>query len=644
MGGWGAQFAKPQRYVQPAGTPVWAYLPPILKDGDGKRITWKKFFSAQPDTPLVITEGEKKAAAACAAGIAAIGLGGVRSFTNARKGSDGLPPLDAVSFSGRRVWIIFDTDDATGLKPEVALAAQALMQWLFARGAIPWLVVLPHQGAKTGLDDWLLTGKTAVDLAELVALRGTQLDDSRDLLKAAREWCYVGNLDAFAELEAGPQQSQRRLVKAANFDAITGLVQVTMRRKWRARVQGVIETRYEPTVLKLSEAALLWPGFAKLSGVTYRPGEGSVVDGRLNLWIGWRAEYEGPRARLPLPSPAERNHVVSEWQRAMDSVFGNDPEARAFAEFWLHYPVRHPGAKLFTNMHVWSPDGGIGKTFLGEMLLRHVYGFGSDGGPQHGYWLNVGDLDSAFTPYLDGVSFVLGDEIVAHNNRRDTYERIKTLVTADNVIVNQKFMKAYALENHINLYTTSNGLAFYLDEGDRRTFAHRPDSRAGFTRWTELSRLFKQGIGGPSLLWWARERANLGAWKPEDAAPMTQTKRDFINDSMTVEEAWLRELRMAAEDGQLSRTVASTRELTQLYELEEGVRPFANAFGALLSKVGARRFPHHMLVDGDRLRVWMLADFGRWLAGGAAGARQALATPLKRKVVALEASRRAKRS
>ena len=102
---------------------------------------------------LVLTEGEKKALAACQNGFHALGLGGCWNFL-----LDGKPikDLDLFSWKGRQVYIVFDSDALE--KIEVLRAEHMLAGLLEDRGAVGGIVRLPQRGVeKVGLDDYLVT-------------------------------------------------------------------------------------------------------------------------------------------------------------------------------------------------------------------------------------------------------------------------------------------------------------------------------------------------------------------------------------------------------------------------------------------------------------------------------------------------------
>ena len=115
---------KPQRYGQPQASGTRAYFPNV------EGLSWAK---AQGDeSPLIITEGEKKALATTLAGFTTIGLGGVYNWLH---GGALLPELQAFQWKGREVYIAFDSDAA--LNPNIQAAEARLVEELMrGRGAL----------------------------------------------------------------------------------------------------------------------------------------------------------------------------------------------------------------------------------------------------------------------------------------------------------------------------------------------------------------------------------------------------------------------------------------------------------------------------------------------------------------------------
>jgi len=87
---------KVRRYDQPKNSGVWAYFPQT------DQFRWSEI-AADPEIPICITEGEKKALAACLAGVPTIGLGGVYNFI---RDDRLLPELASFEYEDRNIFIV----------------------------------------------------------------------------------------------------------------------------------------------------------------------------------------------------------------------------------------------------------------------------------------------------------------------------------------------------------------------------------------------------------------------------------------------------------------------------------------------------------------------------------------------------------
>ena len=136
-----------KRYRSPAGQGNRLYVPATLAAG----------VLSDATIPLHLTEGEFKALKATQEGIPCLALPGVWSWKQKLHGkSFPIPDLDRVTWKGRKVVVVFDSDLAD--KPTVAWAEHALIQELRGRGAEVYVLRLPDgpKGAKVGLDDYLV--------------------------------------------------------------------------------------------------------------------------------------------------------------------------------------------------------------------------------------------------------------------------------------------------------------------------------------------------------------------------------------------------------------------------------------------------------------------------------------------------------
>jgi hypothetical protein len=133
---------KVRKYESPKGLPNHVYLPPHTRT-----------VLLDPTIEILITEGEKKAAAADQHGFPCLGLVGVYGW---KKDDELVPDLASVSWQKRQAFVVFDSDAARN--PNVRKAERSLAEALRRVGARTVIVRLPDGpgGKKQGLDDFLV--------------------------------------------------------------------------------------------------------------------------------------------------------------------------------------------------------------------------------------------------------------------------------------------------------------------------------------------------------------------------------------------------------------------------------------------------------------------------------------------------------
>ena len=164
---WGYQYrpdgprlngtGKPVKYETPTGQRNGIDVPP----GVGPSLD-------DPQIPLWITEGSKKADAAVCAGLACIALAGVWSWrgTNSSSGKAAVADWHDIALNGRPVVLAFDSDVVR--KRAVRQALTQFAAYLASKGAAVRYLHPPHtDDGKTGLDDYL-AGHTVDELHTLV--------------------------------------------------------------------------------------------------------------------------------------------------------------------------------------------------------------------------------------------------------------------------------------------------------------------------------------------------------------------------------------------------------------------------------------------------------------------------------------------
>lgn len=130
---------RPNKYESPSKSNNRIYIPPRTR-----------VMLADRSVPLLITEGEKKAAKADQEGFFCIGVTGVWNWQVKRESKAAerilIPDLDAIPWSGRRSIIAFDSDIIE--KPDVQFAEYHLSVALADRGADVVVARIPQPAAE----------------------------------------------------------------------------------------------------------------------------------------------------------------------------------------------------------------------------------------------------------------------------------------------------------------------------------------------------------------------------------------------------------------------------------------------------------------------------------------------------------------
>lgn len=170
--------AKPNgasvKYESPTGSRITLDVPPMVRCQIG-----------DPNVPLWITEGARKADSAVSHGLCCIALLGVWGWRgkNAVGGKTALADWEDIALKQRKTFICFDSDVTT--KKGVQQALERFVTFLESRGAIVKIVYLPatQHGEKVGLDDFFAAGGTTQQL-EHFTTESSGATESNDKPKA----------------------------------------------------------------------------------------------------------------------------------------------------------------------------------------------------------------------------------------------------------------------------------------------------------------------------------------------------------------------------------------------------------------------------------------------------------------------------
>lgn len=562
--GYNVKDESAPKYQQPTGTPPRVYFP--------KLVTWTRILKS--DSPLIITEGEKKAASACASGFPTLGLGGVWNFQRKDLGEELLPDLEAVNWK-RLVYIAYDSDWHTN--KQVRMAAIQLSAVLTKRGADVRMVILDatDDGAKVGLDDYLVAhGKKALALAIKNAV--SLSPSSTEMADYYKQFVLIRSLACAYVMEDGTLHPKHKFMDAYPDEFISDL------------------TAAGKTV-QVTKAFYWWKDPRKQSArkMVLKPGEPLITDeGDLNLFKGWGTV------------PKQGSTAI--WAKLLITVFQGDRKSINWFEQWLAYPLQHPGAKLNQAVFVYGKGQGTGKSAIGR-IMSDIYGASSR-------MIQDKEIFADHNSWIANTLFAVGDDL-SFDNPRKSRSAIKVLVDGEKVEINPKFVQQYSADNLCNFYLTANaGAALPLDPGglNRRYLVIKaPDAREYAETWyTGTLNTWRREGGGSEAVHYRLLNLKLNGFDPNGDAPHTQAKDDVVEVGQSRVEAWCADI-----ENKIDYALATRDQLYKLYQNDSGdmvtgIGPFTTALHLSATKLIKDRYregQHTLWAIGSKLqgRKWM---------------------------------------
>lgn len=576
---------KPARYVQPPATAPVAYYP-LNQD-------WKDILQ-DPRVPLLLTEGELKAAKACKEGFPTIGIGGVYNWRAHKMGLTWLESLDFVTWRRRNVYICFDSDYRNN--PMVLHALRELSEELGRRGAFAHLVSLPNLEdlEKVGLDDFLVfAGATAKTQLEALLHEAEPLGLSRVLWGFNERYVYVEN--------PGLIVNQETLAKTTAAAFRDHLESTSSYQERDLRPDGSISFRAVPA----AQAWLKWPLRQQACKLTYQPGSGTFIESTrapmFNVWPGWGLE----------PKKGD----VKPFLKLVDHLFtGATIEEKTWFLRWCAFPLQHPGTKMFSSVLVHGIKHGTGKSLIGY-TLGSIYG-------ENFTEIDQDDLHADFNEWVESKQFVMGDDVTGSNKREDN-DRLKKMITQKQLRINIKHVPSYVVPDCINYYFTANHPdAFFLEDDDRRNFIWEvtvgPLSELFYVEYN----LWLDSGGGAAVFDYLL-KLDLGDFNPAAPAFKTAAKERMITTVQSDLASWVRSV-LATPDYYLrlgnvvvEKDLFTSKELLAFYDPEKRTGTTANGLGRELARAGVRQVTQGRpirLSDGSQSRYYSIRNSEKWEA------------------------------
>jgi hypothetical protein len=210
------------------------------------------------------------------------------------------------------------------------------------------------------------------------------------------------------------------------------------------------------------------------------------------------------------------------WLEYLDYMFVRAGE-RKHVERWCATLIARPEVRMSYGLLLISEAQGVGKTTLGAQILAPLVGHHNVG--------HAGEKDilSDFNDWVALKRLVLIQEIYSGASWK-AYHTLKGIITDRDITVNQKYQRAYNIENWAHVVACSNSMrALKMENDDRRWFYPAVTEK----RWPKAKfEAFYDWLnsGGLQIIkHWAEQYGDYV--QTSDRAPMTDRKREMIDGS-----------------------------------------------------------------------------------------------------------------
>jgi hypothetical protein len=476
---------KVVRYQQPPRTGCQVYFPPIAD--------WPAI-ADDTGVPILITEGEMKALAACAKGIWTAGLGGVSSVMRDGKF---LPELATdIKWRGRQAYICFDSDAVTN--PQVAAAEGRLANTLQSLGARVTVVRLPaaDDGGKQGLDDYLVEH----DVEEFLTLCGQgeslgALDAKVLALNAELAW--ISREGKPYDMRLRHYTSCANIVRGERFASLTHVM---------ASGKG-----QQTKTVSVAECWLKHPHALRYNDMLFQPGGDPVIQ-----------TPEGPALNL-FQGLAHEEGDVTPWLELTEFLFQDlPPEHRDLPVKFFAWKFQHLDSKWPLSFTLVGPYG-TGKSMWAGCLKDAFGGYGSE--------VPSDVLKSEFNGWEENCLLaVVNDPTVDDISKGKN--SLKTRISEKRRRLNEKYRVPREMETFYTVCILANdhAVASILAD-DRRSVIAETRDPLGEEVYAKVA-AWRDAGGGRKLAHYFMTY-DLQGWTPPPRAPMTAAKALAYTESLT---------------------------------------------------------------------------------------------------------------
>lgn len=188
---------------------------------------------------------------------------------------------------------------------------------------------------------------------------------------------------------------------------------------------------------------------------------------------------------------------------------------------WLAFNVQRPGEKIFYSVLLQGMQG-IGKSAIYSAMASIL-------GHHNVRMVETHEIAGNFTSWVKNKSLVVVEEVRDPHDKFGLYNRLKTLITAPMITINEKNIPSYVLPNRVNMLAFTNYVdAIPMDDDDRRFLVHFSKMKVPPREVTDA--VYNVVEQHPGAIKAALMKRDLSKFNPKGRAPMTATKREVVQD------------------------------------------------------------------------------------------------------------------
>jgi hypothetical protein len=291
--------------------------------------------------------------------------------------------------------------------------------------------------------------------------------------------------------------------------------------------------------------------------------------------------------------------------RHIQAMFPDDVVREHFLNS-LAFMMQHPGEKI-AHAFVLTGKQGTGKSLLFE-LVKMLFG------KQNCRTIESNSLGMRFNAHMANVQLLIIEELWTAE-RRETYNGIKTLITARTMAVEEKNIPIFEARTPDFILATSNhDTPVTLEVGDRRFCIYEsPMEPQGREYYDTLAAAIEQNAG--AFLSYLHSR-DITAFDPNRAPPVTDAKREVMNSSRS-------QITQEVEAMVEENDPVFWREMVSLNDVRAGLArrlakmPTQNEVKSALKAIGAINLGVVRISSHETSRLWAWKHPDRWAGASA---------------------------